>query len=186
MIDFSRRIVFNKDEFFVYYGLVPIVANPSLGHRTAEFSSGELVKKKINGGNAAVPNNDEISPGVSWRLTKAARYPFNPSAIAQLLGRGNGLILKVRVTGPDLACDAIDLVSAAEYTPRRIVKCAIFVVDLVDGRAPTRRVVFTEDVAKIAGQQGRYAVGHDVSRIVGDYNYNAFRSVLHCGLFAIS
>jgi hypothetical protein len=72
----------------------------------------------------------------------------------------------------DLACDAIDLVSAAEYTLHRIVKRTIFVVDLVDGRAPTRGVVFTEDVAKTADQQGRYAVGHDVSRIVGDYNYN--------------
>ena len=52
------------------------------GHRTAEFSSGELVEKKINGGNPAVPSNDEISPGVSWRISKAALYPFNPSAIA--------------------------------------------------------------------------------------------------------
>ena len=30
-------------------------------------------------------------------------------------------------------------------------------------RAPTRGVVFTEDVVKIAGQQGRYAVGHGLS-----------------------
>ena len=52
------------------------------------------------------------------------------------------------------------------------MKCAIFVVDLVDGRAPTRRVIFTEDVAKIADHQGRYAVGHEFSRIVGNYNYN--------------
>jgi hypothetical protein len=107
-----------------------------------------------------------------YHITLAARYPFNPSAIAQLLGRGNRLILKVRVSVPDLACDAIDLDSAAECTPRRIVKRAIFVVDLVDGRAPARGVVFTEDVAKTADQQGRYAVGHDVSRILGDYNYN--------------
>ena len=91
------------------------------------------------------------------------------------------------MSGPDLACDAIDLVSAAEYTPRRIVKRAIFVVDLVDGRAPTSGVVFTEDVAKAAGQQGRYAVGHDVSRISArDYIIIAFRSALHCGLFAVS
>ena len=76
------------------------------------------------------------------------------------------------MSGPDLACDAIDLVSAAEYTPRRIVKRAIFVVDLVDGRAPTSGVVFPEYVAKAAGHQGRYAVGHDVSRIIRDYNYN--------------
>ena len=30
-------------------------------------------------------------------------------------------------------------------------------------RAPTRGVVFTEDVVKIAGQQGRYAIGHGLS-----------------------
>jgi hypothetical protein len=28
--------------------------------------SGQLVEKEINGGNSAVPGNDEISPGVSW------------------------------------------------------------------------------------------------------------------------
>jgi hypothetical protein len=77
-----------------------------------------FVEKHNNVGNPAVPSNKEISPGVSWHLTKAARYPFNPSVIAQLLGRGNGLILKVRVSDPELACDAVDLVSAAEYTPQ--------------------------------------------------------------------
>ena len=76
-----------------------------------------FVEKHNNVGNPAVPSNEEISPGVSWHLTKAARYPFNPSVIAQLFGRGNGLILKVRVSGPELACDAVDLVMAAEYTP---------------------------------------------------------------------
>jgi hypothetical protein len=39
-------------------------------------------------------------------------------------------------------------VPAAEYTPRRIVKRAIFVVDLVDGRAPTSGVVFTEGLQR--------------------------------------
>jgi hypothetical protein len=32
-----------------------------------------LVEKEINGGNPPIPGNDEISPGVSWRLTRAAR-----------------------------------------------------------------------------------------------------------------
>jgi hypothetical protein len=32
----------------------------------------KLVEKQVNGGNSAVPSNDEISPGVSWRLTRAA------------------------------------------------------------------------------------------------------------------
>ena len=76
------------------------------------------------------------------------------------------------MSSPDRACDAIDLVAATVDAPAGVVEHAIFGEDLVDGRAPTRGVVFTEDVAKIADQQGRYAVGHDVSRIVGDYNYN--------------
>ena len=45
------------------------------------------IEKQINGGNPAVPGNDEVGPGVSWRVTRAARYPFDPSAIAQFLGR---------------------------------------------------------------------------------------------------
>jgi len=36
---------------------------------------------------------------------------------------------------------------------------AVFGEDLVDGSASARGIVFTEDVVKIAGQQGRYAVG---------------------------
>src|SRR6267378_587475 len=113
----------------------------------------------MNGGNPAVAGNDEISPGVSWRLTRAARYPLDAPAIAQFLGPGNGLISKVRVSSLDRARDAIDLVAAAVDAPG-LVEDAIFGEDLVDGRAPTRGVVFTEDVVKIAHQQGRYAVGH--------------------------
>lgn len=40
-----------------------------------------------------------------------------------------------------------------------ILEHAIFGEDFVNRGAPTRRVVLTEDVMKIAGQQGRYAVG---------------------------
>ena len=36
----------------------------------------------------------------------------------------------------------------------------IFGVEVVDRCAPPLRIVFTEDVVKIAGQQGRYTVGH--------------------------
>ena len=64
----------------------------------------------------------------------------------------------------DRACDAIDLVAATVDVPG-LLEHAIFGEDLVDGRAPTRGVVFTEDVVKIAGQQGRYAVGHGLSPI---------------------
>src|SRR6266436_3822177 len=131
--------------------------------RTAESRSGQLVEKEIKGGNPAVPGNDEISPGVSWRLTRAARYPLDPPAIAQFLGLGNWLIPKVRVSSPDRARDAIDLVAATVDATTGVVEHAIFGEDLVDGRAPTRGVIFTEDVVKIAGQQGRYAVGHGLS-----------------------
>jgi len=59
------------------------------------------------------------------------------------------------VSSLDRARDAIDLVAAAVDAPG-LVEDAIFGEDLVDGRAPTRGVVFTEDVVKIAHQQGRY------------------------------
>src|SRR5207253_11203122 len=94
--------------------------------------------------------------------TRAARYPLDPPAIAQFLGPGSRLIPKVSVSSLDRARDAIDLVPAS-VDALGLVKHAIFGEDLVDGRAPTRRVVFTEDVVKIAGQQGRYAVGHGLS-----------------------
>src|SRR5947208_3702567 len=125
----------------------------------ASPGQGSLSKKEINGGNPAVPGNNEISPGVSWRLTRAARYPLDPPAIAQFLGPGNWLISKVRVSRLDRARDAIDLVAATVDAPR-LVEHAIFGEDLVDRRAAARGVVFTEDVVKIAGQQGRHAVGH--------------------------
>jgi hypothetical protein len=40
---------------------------------------------------------------------------------------------------------------------------AILGEDLIDRRAPTQRIVFTEDVVKVAGQQGGYAGRHDLS-----------------------
>ena len=68
----------------------------------------------------------------------------------------------------DRARDAIDLVAATVEAPGGVVEHAIFGEDLVDGRTPTRGVVFTEDLVKIAGQQGRYAVGHDRLVLVGE------------------
>jgi hypothetical protein len=64
----------------------------------------------------------------------------------------------------ECACvrDAIDLV-AATVDALGIIEHAILGEDLVDGRALTRGVVFTEDVVKIAGQQRRYAVRHRLS-----------------------
>ena len=63
--------------------------------------SRQLVEKEINGGNSAVASDDEISPGVNWRPTRAARYPRDPAAIAQFLRLGNRLISKVRVSSHD-------------------------------------------------------------------------------------
>jgi hypothetical protein len=120
----------------------------------------QLVEKKINGGNPDVPGNDEISASVLWRLTRAARYPLDPPAIAHLLWLGYWLISKVRVSSLERARDSIDLVAASVDASLGIEEDAIFGEDFVNRRAPTRRVVLTEDVVKIAGQQGRYAVGH--------------------------
>src|SRR5713226_6949315 len=120
----------------------------------------QLVEKKINGCNPAVPGNDEISTSVSWRVTRAARYPLDPPAIAYFLGLGYWLISKVRVSSLDRARDSIDLVAASVDTSLGIVEHAIFGEDLRSRRAPTRRVVLTGDFVKIGGQQGRYAVGH--------------------------
>src|SRR4029077_1273684 len=99
------------------------------------------VEKQIKGRNPAVPGNDEISPGVSGRLTRAARFPLEPPAIAQFLRFGNWLIPKVRMSCPDRARDAIDRVAATVRPAGRIVKHSIFGVDFLDGGPPTRRVV---------------------------------------------
>ena len=123
---------------------------------TVDSGSGQLVEKKINGGNPAVPGDEEIRPGVSWRVTRAARYPLDPPAIACFLGLGYWLISKVRVSSLDRARDSIDLVATSVDAPLGIVEDAIFVEDLVNRRASARRVVLTEDAVKIAGQQGRY------------------------------
>src|SRR6476646_6474071 len=63
----------------------------------------------------------------------------------------------------DSACDPIDLVPATVDTLAGIVENDIFGVDLVDRCASPLRVVLTEDVVKIAGQQSRYAIGHGLS-----------------------
>jgi len=70
--------------------------------RAAESASGQLVEKEINGGNPAVPDNDEISPGVSRRLARTPRNPLEPAAIAQFHGFTSWLIAKVGMKGLDL------------------------------------------------------------------------------------
>jgi hypothetical protein len=110
-----------------------------------------LVEKEINGGNPAGPGNDEISTSVCWRLTRAARYPLDPPAIAHFLRLGYWLIS--RVSSLDLARDSIDLVAASVDTYLGIGEHASFGEDFVNCRAPPRRVVLTEDVVKIARQE---------------------------------
>jgi hypothetical protein len=46
----------------------------------------ERVKEEVEGGDLAVPGDDEIGPGVSRRLAGAAGYPPDATAIAQLSG----------------------------------------------------------------------------------------------------
>jgi hypothetical protein len=77
---------------------------------------------------------------------------LDPPAIAQFFGLGNRLISKVRVHRPYRTRDAIDLIAATVDLPAGLVEHAILVEDLIDGRAPTRGVVLTEDIVKIAGQ----------------------------------
>jgi len=59
--------------------------------------------------------------------------------------------IKVRMSSLDRAHDAINLVTATVDVRTRIAKHAIFGEDLIDHRAPTPGVVFTEHVVKIAG-----------------------------------
>jgi hypothetical protein len=73
----------------------------------------QLVEKKINGGNPAVPRDDEISTGVSRRLVRAARYPLDPPAIAHFLRLCYCLISKVRASRLDRTRDSMDLVAAS-------------------------------------------------------------------------
>src|SRR5260221_3647264 len=95
-------------------------------------SSRKLVKKEIDGGNLALPDDYEIGSGVSRRLARAARHPPDPTAIAHLLRRGDRLISEVRMSSLDHARDAVDLVAAAVNAVVRVVEHSVFVKDLID------------------------------------------------------
>jgi hypothetical protein len=55
------------------------------------------------------------------------------------------------VSSPDRARNAINLIAATVDARLGIIEHAVFGPDLVDSRAPTRGIVLTEDVLKIAG-----------------------------------
>jgi hypothetical protein len=109
----------------------------------------ELVKEQIDGSNFALPHDYEIGSGVSWRFARAARHPPDPAATAYLLGRGERLILEVRMSSLDHASDAVDLVTTAVRTAT-FVKHSVFVEDFIDRRASTHGVDLTEHVMEIA------------------------------------
>jgi hypothetical protein len=77
--------------------------------------------------------------------------PPDPTAIAYLLRRGERLILEVRMSSLDHACNAVDLVTAAVSTVR-FVEHSVFVEDLIDRCASTHGVDLTEHVVEIAKQ----------------------------------
>src|SRR6201987_2560927 len=70
------------------------------------------IEKEIDGGNPAVPGDEEISAGVRWRLAGATRHPPDPRSVAQLFWLADRLILKVRMSSLDYVRDAVDLVEA--------------------------------------------------------------------------
>lgn len=125
--------------------------------RVTGCNSRQHVKKEVKRGNPPILDDDEICPGVSGRITGATRYPLEPPAIAQFFSLGNCQIVKVEVSRPDRARDAIDLFATTVRPAGRIVEHAIVGEDFIDGGPATRGVVFTEHFLKIVDQQGRYA-----------------------------
>src|SRR5207247_10447140 len=58
---------------------------------------------------------------------------------------------------------SISSLTATIHSLAGVVANAIFSVNFVDGGAPASGIVFTEDITKIADQQGRYALWHGLS-----------------------
>src|SRR5438552_1523057 len=73
--------------------------------------------------------------------------------------------------------NTINLVTATKFTAFWVIEYCIFVKDLVDCSA-THGVIFAKYVAQITKQQGRYAVGHGLSRCTHRRKVAARRGVL--------
>jgi hypothetical protein len=155
--------VFSKEAESIYHVRGEIGEDPTEPHRSGPFPYAAISHdpriQQLSDDFARLGLNPFHTP-LGVMLDEKNRQ--NPAAIAQFLGAGNSLMSKVRVSSLDGARDAIDLVAATVDAPG-LVEHAIFGEDLGDGSAATGGIVFTEDVVKIAGQQGRYTVGHNWS-----------------------
>jgi len=138
----------------------PCLARPCSSAPAA--AQGSLFEKEIKGGNPAVPDDDEISPGVRQVLHQSGPDTHWDATrpLPKLLGFRQSADTEVRVSRLDgTPRTAIDLVAAtvdARFGVRR--NTPFFGPDLVDGRAPAARggrFSLPEHVAKIADQQGR-------------------------------
>lgn len=114
------------------------------------FLIGHLVEEEINGGNPAVPGDNEVRTGDYWGFARPALQPLDSTTITNFFRPGNHPISKVRVLSPKRTRYPIDLGAASINILVGFIENDIFGEYLVDGRAATRRIVFTEDVMKIA------------------------------------
>lgn len=68
---------------------------PTRGYWKVDGSGDEGVEEEVEGGDAAVADDDEVGSGVGRRLAGAARYPADAASIVQLLRFGCGRVLEV-------------------------------------------------------------------------------------------
>src|SRR3989442_14363608 len=71
----------------------------SISLRLRIFALRKIVEKEIDRSNATVPGDDKIGSRVSWWFAGSARYPSNPSGITYFLGREEGLIFEIWMSG---------------------------------------------------------------------------------------
>ena len=168
-------------------GQSPILARSCLSANDPERTFGaeasrsqKFVKEEIDGGNLAVPGDDEIGSGVSRRLARAAGHPADPPAIADHLRRGEQLISEVRMSSLDHASDAVDLiataVSAVGFVELRRLRGRFRRLLRVDARDQSLRTRHADCEAK-----GRYSVGHGFSRVGVEFGLHCLVPRVECG-----